>query len=191
MTTAQKRPTDAPLPVVIVGAGMAGLTAAWWLHQANIPVTVLERGGHAGGVVGTTHIGGHVFERGPSTVIANAPALNELIDQATSKFTAAIKAVGEWAKKGVTALAFNRAGNLLASAGKDTDIVVWDVIAEAGQCRLQGHKDAVTDVHFLEDADRPLLISTSKDTLGLAGWSNWICHSATAFPSCAPQTSPA
>jgi len=68
-------------------------------------------------------------------------------------------------KKGVTALAFNRAGNLLASAGKDTDIVVWDVIAEAGQCRLQGHKDAVTDVHFLEDADRPLLISTSKDTL--------------------------
>ena len=69
------------------------------------------------------------------------------------------------AMKGVTALAFNRAGNLLASAGKDTDIVVWDVIAEAGQCRLQGHKDAVTDVHFLEDADRPLLISTSKDTL--------------------------
>ncbi len=34
-----------------------------------------------------------------------AKALNELIDQATSKFTAAIKAVGEWAKKGVTALA--------------------------------------------------------------------------------------
>ena len=34
-----------------------------------------------------------------------AKALNELIDQAVGKFDAAIKAVGEWAKKGVTALA--------------------------------------------------------------------------------------
>jgi oxygen-dependent protoporphyrinogen oxidase len=77
---ADRRSTDAPLPVVVIGAGMAGLTVAWWLHQANVPVTVLERADRAGGVVGTSELGGHVFERGPSTVIASAPALNELID---------------------------------------------------------------------------------------------------------------
>ena len=80
MSTEERRGTDAPLPVVVIGAGMAGLTAAWWLHQANVPVTVLERTEHAGGVVGTTKLGGHLFERGPTTVIAKAPALNELID---------------------------------------------------------------------------------------------------------------
>ena len=34
-----------------------------------------------------------------------AKALNELIDQAVGKFKAAVQAVGEWAKKGITALA--------------------------------------------------------------------------------------
>ncbi|MGB0589468.1 MAG: protoporphyrinogen oxidase [Myxococcota bacterium] len=80
MSEQEGRGADAPLPVVVIGAGMAGLTAAWWLHQSNVPVTVLERADHAGGVVGTTELGGHVFERGPSTVIASAPAVNELID---------------------------------------------------------------------------------------------------------------
>lgn len=79
-TTPPASTTDAPLPVVVVGGGMAGLTAAWSLYQANIPVTVLERGDHAGGVVGTAHVGGHLFERGPTTVMAHAPALNRLID---------------------------------------------------------------------------------------------------------------
>lgn len=68
-------------------------------------------------------------------------------------------------KKGITALAFNSDGTMLASASKDTDIVVWDVVAEAGRSRLQGHKDAVTDIIFVEGQDRPMLLSCSKDTL--------------------------
>ena len=43
MTLPAGRAPDAPLPVVIVGGGMAGLAAAWSLYQANVPVTVLER----------------------------------------------------------------------------------------------------------------------------------------------------
>jgi protoporphyrinogen/coproporphyrinogen III oxidase len=82
MTLPAGRAPDAPLPVVIVGGGMAGLAAAWSLYQANVPVTVLERGDRAGGAVGTHDVGGHVFERGPTTVMSHAPALNELIDAA-------------------------------------------------------------------------------------------------------------
>jgi U3 small nucleolar RNA-associated protein 12 len=35
---------------------------------------------------------------------------------------------------------------LLVSGGRDTDVIVWDVLSETGMCRLRGHKDQVTDV---------------------------------------------
>lgn len=55
----------------------------------------------------------------------------------------------------LTSLRFNRSGSLLASGGNDTDVVVWDVLSEAGLFRLRGHTDAVTDVAWLEAAPSP------------------------------------
>ncbi len=46
----------------------------------------------------------------------------------------------------VTCLRFSPGGALLASGSKDTELVVWDVLGEAGLFRLRGHKDQVTDV---------------------------------------------
>lgn len=63
----------------------------------------------------------------------------------------------------VSAVAFNRIGSLLASGSFDTDIVVWDVVAEAGLYKLRGHKDAITGCLFLERSQR--LVTSSKDTL--------------------------
>jgi len=34
---------------------------------------------------------------------------------------------------------------------QDTDVIVWDIINECGLYRLKGHKDAVTQVLFLEN----------------------------------------
>ncbi|CAM9221880.1 unnamed protein product, partial [Choristocarpus tenellus] len=70
-------------------------------------------------------------------------------------------------RSAVTAGRYHNSGALLASGAADTDIVVWDTIAESGLYRLKGHRDGVTDVSFLVIADRLPngLASCSKDTL--------------------------
>ena len=64
-------------------------------------------------------------------------------------------------KKAVSSLAYDATGGLLASGGRDTDVVVWDVVAEEGAARLKGHKDEVTDLVFLPGRR---ILSSSKDT---------------------------
>lgn len=71
-------------------------------------------------------------------------------------------------KKAVSALSFNKEGNLLVSGSNDCTIVVWDLISETGVCRLKGHRDMVTAVLFVEEYN--MLLSASKDTL-LKVWS--------------------
>ncbi|KAF4758822.1 Dip2/Utp12 protein, partial [Perkinsus olseni] len=46
----------------------------------------------------------------------------------------------------VNVLKFSRGGFQLCSGGADNDVIVWDVVAETGMCRLSGHKDQVTDL---------------------------------------------
>ena len=65
-------------------------------------------------------------------------------------------------KAAVSALRFSSSGALLASGGRDTDAIVWDVVAESGLFRLKGHHDQVTDCVFLERAGGQL-VTASKD----------------------------
>lgn len=46
-------------------------------------------------------------------------------------------------RSAVTALRFNVSGAQLASGAQDTDIIVWDVVAQAGLFRLRGHHGQV------------------------------------------------
>jgi phytoene dehydrogenase-like protein len=50
--------------VVVVGAGLAGLSAATRLAAAGVDVQVLDAGGHAGGRLATERIDGFVVDRG-------------------------------------------------------------------------------------------------------------------------------
>jgi oxygen-dependent protoporphyrinogen oxidase len=54
--------------VIVVGAGMAGLAAAFRLRQAGIDVTVLESTGTVGGRVGTETRDGYTIERGAQLI---------------------------------------------------------------------------------------------------------------------------
>jgi len=67
-------------PVVIIGGGIAGLSAAITLLQAGHEVRVLEASGHAGGVMRSESVDGYLIEHGPNTVQASGKHLAALID---------------------------------------------------------------------------------------------------------------
>lgn len=53
--------------------------------------------------------------------------------------------------EGVYGVAFSPDGNLLASAGQDTNVIVWDMATKQMLCLLEGHPNAVESVYFTSD----------------------------------------
>ena len=70
--------SDSALPVVIVGAGLAGLSAAKSLIDAGIDVRVLDASTSVGGRVQTDEINGYRFDRGFQLINAGYPEVKEL-----------------------------------------------------------------------------------------------------------------
>ena len=66
--------------VAIVGAGVAGLTAAYRLKRRGIRVVVYEASDRAGGVIQTDRREGYLAELGPNSAMAGA-ALTEIVSQ--------------------------------------------------------------------------------------------------------------
>ncbi len=65
--------------VVVVGAGIAGLTAAFRLRQRGVPVAVLEAGRRVGGRMTTDAVYGYVIDRGAQFLSTAYPILTGLI----------------------------------------------------------------------------------------------------------------
>ena len=58
--------------VAIIGAGITGLTTAFYLKAAGIPFHIFEKASRTGGVIETVKKDGFVFEKGPNSgVLAN------------------------------------------------------------------------------------------------------------------------
>jgi oxygen-dependent protoporphyrinogen oxidase len=64
--------------IVIVGAGIAGLAAAWELQKRRINPIVLEESHRAGGVIVTDRLDGFVIDGGPDSLLVQKPAAVEL-----------------------------------------------------------------------------------------------------------------
>ena len=65
---------------LVVGAGISGLSAAFFLRQKGRDVAVIEAASRAGGNVGSFEHEGYLLEAGPNTLLDNHPAIRELID---------------------------------------------------------------------------------------------------------------
>ena len=65
--------------IAIVGGGISGLSAAYYLSKAGHDCTLIEASPRLGGVIRTEHVEGCVVEAGPDSFLAQKPWALELI----------------------------------------------------------------------------------------------------------------
>jgi oxygen-dependent protoporphyrinogen oxidase len=68
--------------VAVIGAGITGLTAAFYLKRQGIPVVVYEGASRAGGVIQSVRRDGFLAEYGPNTLLETSPKIGQLIRDA-------------------------------------------------------------------------------------------------------------
>ncbi len=69
-------------PVAIIGGGITGLTAAFYLHRSGIPVTLYEATDRVGGAIQSLRSEGYLAEFGPNTILETSPRIGQLIRDA-------------------------------------------------------------------------------------------------------------
>src|SRR5215467_8913328 len=69
-------------PVGIIGGGITGLTAAFYLRRKGIPVVVYEANNRVGGVIQSLRQDGYLAEFGPNTILETSPKITQLIRDA-------------------------------------------------------------------------------------------------------------
>jgi len=65
--------------VTVIGAGLTGLTTAYWLVRKGISVDVVETQDRIGGQIQTQHNDDYIYETGPTTGSVSTPEVAELM----------------------------------------------------------------------------------------------------------------
>lgn len=66
------------MKAVVIGGGVSGLSAAYFLSQSGVSCTLIEQESRLGGVIRTDRVEGCVVEAGPDSFISQKPAAAEL-----------------------------------------------------------------------------------------------------------------
>lgn len=67
--------------VLIIGAGISGLSTAWWLAQQGISVEIWESAARPGGKIQTTHESGYLTEQAAGLLVNFHPEIDKLVNQ--------------------------------------------------------------------------------------------------------------
>ena len=67
------------MSVVVIGGGISGLSAAYYLARGGVPSTILESRPRLGGVIQTERVEGCTLEAGPDSFLSAKPAAMDLI----------------------------------------------------------------------------------------------------------------
>jgi oxygen-dependent protoporphyrinogen oxidase len=65
--------------VVVIGAGISGLTLAFHLQKRGARVTVLEAADRPGGAIGSRRVDGFLVEAGPNSMLETTPLIGDLV----------------------------------------------------------------------------------------------------------------
>ncbi len=73
--------------IIILGAGLTGLTCAHYLAKKNSNFIVVDKQSKVGGVIGTAQENGFVYETGPNTGVISHPEVADLFDDLKDNLT--------------------------------------------------------------------------------------------------------
>lgn len=87
--------------VTVIGAGLTGLTTAYWLSRRGIAVHVVEKRDRIGGQIQTNHKNEFIFETGPTTGSVSTAEVAELMNDlaATSNGKCLLEVAPDSAKR--------------------------------------------------------------------------------------------
>ena len=71
--------------IVVIGAGISGLTTAYLLHKKGFDVVVLEKKKEAGGSMESVREEGCLFDRGPNSALETTPLIAQLVEELNIK----------------------------------------------------------------------------------------------------------
>lgn len=71
--------------VIIIGAGLTGLTMGFYLKKAGINFVIVDKSAKTGGVIQTVREKGFVYETGPNTGVIGNPEMAELFEDLAGK----------------------------------------------------------------------------------------------------------
>uniref|UniRef100_A0AB33JN58 Coproporphyrinogen III oxidase n=1 Tax=Prevotella sp. GTC17262 TaxID=3236797 RepID=A0AB33JN58_9BACT len=77
----QNQATIKHTDVVVIGAGLTGLTTAYTLKRRGINVHVVEKMTRIGGQIQTHRMGDYIVESGPNTGVVSFPEVTELMNE--------------------------------------------------------------------------------------------------------------
>lgn len=165
--------------VVVVGAGLAGLSAALQLAGRGRAVTVVERGEHPGGRVGRADIGGYRLDTGPTVL-----TMPDIIDDAFA-------AVGETTANRLELLSVEPSYRASFADGsalrvhRDLDAMATEIERFAGSGQADGYlrlRDWLTKLYQVEfdgfigaNFDSPLSLVTPQlaRLAAIGGFRRW------------------
>lgn len=67
--------------VLVIGAGISGLTTAYLLSKKGFDITVIEKNNSVGGSIESVFENGFLFDRGPNSALETTPVIGQLIKE--------------------------------------------------------------------------------------------------------------
>jgi len=116
------------IPLLILGAGIAGMGAAWKAKTTGIEFKIIDVSDHAGGMMQTEYVQGHTLDQGPNSCIQSPTYLNFL------KYLGIANQVVKSSAQGKKRYIFQKNGVKSVSAFKDILLGNW--ISTGGKLKL-------------------------------------------------------